>query len=140
MGSLEITPTQSDAPKEATPYKLALAACQGDVRVWYVRKDGLYDTPKSRFSVESRLGSYAVRFIDSEPVPDPSWVETQALMLIAMPEDDFQVQWSRSVSNRLKAAAEPKRFFFEHGIGVLKRVSDVCEPGRVYPPGTEAAP
>jgi len=140
QGSLDILPTTADEPWAAKPYRIALAACAGDVRVWYQRKDGLYDTPKPRFGVESKLGSYAIRFIDSEPVPDPSWVETQALMLVAMPDSEFRVHWSRAVNNRLKTDSDPYRFVFQHGVGTIRRTSEACEPGRVFPPGTEQRP
>jgi hypothetical protein len=140
LGSLEIQSTRNADTSTSEPYKIAIAACGGEVRVWYQRNDGLYDTPKPRFGVESRLGSYLIRFVDSEDIKEPSWVETQALLLVAMPDDEFRVHWSRGVSNRLEEPIAKSRFFFQHGIGLAARISNQCEPGRVYPSGTQGFP
>ncbi len=140
LGSLEIQSTRNANTSVTDPYKIAVAACGGDVRVWYQRNDGLYDTPKPKFGVESRLGSHLLRFVDSEDAKDPSWVETQTLLLIAMPTDEFRVHWSRGVSNRLEEPNAGDRFVFEHGIGSIARVGNQCEPDGVHPPGTQGSP
>ncbi len=139
-GSLEILPTRSGDTSVAKPHNIIVAGCSGDVRAWYQLNDGSYETPRPRFTVESRLGSYAVRFFDNENTENPDWVEIQSLLLIALHNGEFRAHWSRAVNNRLTPDDAKSRWFFQHGIGVLKQVSNECEPGRVYPFGVPSSP
>lgn len=140
VGDLNFQTIKSDGSRtDQGPAEFMIASCKGHVQVWDGNHDGNFKTIGKYFAGASVPDSHLAYFTDRD-TDEPGWSEIQSYVLLELNSSTARLQWSRAVNNRDLAANDTNRYFFNHGVGTLTRMSDKCNEELVPPSRRAPAP
>ncbi len=104
---------------------MAVASCQGKVRMWWRQENGSWDSVDAPLTVRSGPDSHTVHLSHMD-TSERGWVEHQTLTLLEITDQSAKVQWSRAVNNRGYKMEQDGRTFFNYGAGTFRRTRIGC--------------
>lgn len=118
----------TDGQPFSADMRIMVTICDGEGMFWPQIDDEHYYITSAKYHNDSFFGNHLIYYQDAskDRKTQPTWVETQSMLLIEINVKKLRAQWSRSVSNPRLADNNADRDFFEIGIGTLQRTADAC--------------
>lgn len=105
---------------------MAVASCQGKVRMWWFTASGTWESVDTPLTVRSGPDSHSIHLSHMDTA-QRGWVEHQTLTLLEITSQSAKVQWSRAVNNRGYQTDQAERTFFNYGAGTFRRTRIGCK-------------